>query len=326
MIATKKLVLDITGADSVRELEQIQSLWSGYGSIGRYQLDSTEGKTVVVKEVKAPEIKEHPRGWAGEYSHQRKLKSYQVELEFYKNWQKILPSTCYTPKALGLISGVDKGSFLFVLEDLSTVGFEKNQGSGSLKEIQTCLKWLATFHATFLGEKPSGLWETGCYWHLDTRPEELEALKDLELKAVAREIDQLLKDATYQTIVHGDAKLANFCFSKDDSKVAAVDFQYIGGGPGVKDLVYFLGSCLSEEECEQSAEEFSEFYFYELGTKIKEHKPEIDSEAVIDEWKGLVPIAWADFHRFLKGWSPGHWKLNSYSKKIKAQVIANLGK
>ena len=32
-------------------------------------------------------------------------------------------------------------------------------------------------------------------------------------------------------------------------------------------------------------------------------------------------VAWADFHRFLKGWSPGHWKINSYSEQVVKKVI-----
>jgi Ser/Thr protein kinase RdoA (MazF antagonist) len=60
-------------------------------------------------------------------------------------------------------------------------------------------------------------------------------------------IDQVLNNCSYQTIVHGDAKLANFCFSKEGA-VSAVDFQYVGGGCGMKDVAYFLGSCLTGKE------------------------------------------------------------------------------
>ena len=111
--------------------------------------------------------------------------------------------------------------------------------------------WLAHFHATFMGETPDGLWEVGSYWHLDTRPDELEALDDVHLKQAAGEIDALLRAARFQTFVHGDAKLANFCFSEDGTQVAAVDFQYVGGGCGMKDVAYFIGSCLYEEDCER---------------------------------------------------------------------------
>ena len=40
-----------------------------------------------------------------------------------------------------------------------------------------------------------------------------------------------------------------------------------------------------------------------------------------NEWRDLFPFAWADFHRFLKGWSPSHWKINDYSEKITREVV-----
>ena len=45
--------------------------------------------------------------------------------------------------------------------------------------------------------------------------------------------------------VHGDAKVDNFCVGT--GAVAAVDFQYVGGGVGVQDVVYLLASCLDAE-------------------------------------------------------------------------------
>ncbi len=36
------------------------------------------------------------------------------------------------------------------------------------------------------------------------------------------------------------------------------------------------------------------------------------------------PIAWTDFYRFLKGWSPGHWKIHSYSERLAHKVVSHL--
>jgi len=38
----------------------------------------------------------------------------------------------------------------------------------------------------------------------------------------------------------------------------------------------------------------------------------------------LYRVAWADFHRFLKGWSPGHWKLTGYSERVVREVLQQL--
>ena len=65
---------------------------------------------------------------------------------------------------------------------------------------------LANFHAIFLSKQPLDLWTIGTYWHLDTRPEELQCLKDNDLKNAAKLIDQKLPASPFQTIVHGDAK------------------------------------------------------------------------------------------------------------------------
>jgi aminoglycoside phosphotransferase (APT) family kinase protein len=146
----------------------------------------------------------------------------------------------------------------------------------------------------------------------------LTLLEDQKLKDAARVIDEKLNTCTYKTFVHGDAKLANFCFA-EDGQVAGLDFQYVGGGCGIKDVAYFVGSCLNESECERLEAQILDTYFEFLQSAMMKR-----NEALEAEWRSLYRVAWADFHRFLKGWSPGHWKINSYSERITAEVINNL--
>jgi hypothetical protein len=68
------------------------------------------------------------------------------------------------------------GEIVLVLEDLDAAGFPGRRTAADETRMRACLHWLAHFHATFIGEPPEGLWPTGTYWHLATRPDELEAL------------------------------------------------------------------------------------------------------------------------------------------------------
>ncbi|MEC5126800.1 phosphotransferase [Verrucomicrobiales bacterium BCK34] len=318
----ESLILETTGASSFDPLEVIQELWSGYGQIIRLKLTGSDRDTVVVKHVMMPSGNQHPRGWNSNLSHRRKVFSYQVETEWYQSKSYRCDDYCRTPQYLGF--GRDGESVLLILEDLDSSGFPKRLSSVTLDQAELCLKWLAEFHATFLGESTDGLWETGTYWHLSTRPEELDALDDEPLKNAAAAIDRRLNEARFQTLVHGDAKLANFCFSASGDAVAALDFQYAGGGCGMKDVAYFIGSCLSESECEENEARLLDSYFTFFEAALLRHKPSIDQEAVITEWRDLFPLAWTDFHRFLKGWCPGHWKINSYSERLAREVIKTL--
>ena len=141
------------------------------------------------------------------------------------------------------------------------------------------------------------------------------------IKDLATELDNRLNQCQFQTLVHGDAKLANFCFSENGSKVAAVDFQYVGGGCGMKDVAYFLGSCLNENQCEKDESQLLNYYFDVLKTVIEHNNKDIDFMALEQEWRSLYSIAWTDFYRFLLGWMPSHKKINRYTEKMAKQAI-----
>lgn len=310
----QSIVLRSTNASSLIEKETIQELWSGYGEIKRVGLIGADIDSVIVKHVQLQSSNNHPRGWNTDIGHQRKVKSYHVETNWYENYSahcKACLPHCYAVEH-------HEDEVFMVMEDLDAVGYPNRKWSLNWDEIEACLKWLAQFHASFLGKNPDGLWDIGTYWHLDTRPNELEVLKDQKLKKAAPLIDQKLNSCTYKTFVHGDAKLANFCFG-DDGQVAAVDFQYVGGGCGMKDVAYFIGSVLNERESERLENQILDTYFDILQNELDDKNEELETE-----WRSMYRVAWADFHRFLEGWSPGHWKINSYSERVTKEVINNL--
>ena len=104
-----------------------------------------------------------------------------------------------------------------------------------------------------------------------------------------------LRAARFPTLVHGDAKPANFCFGPaGTASVAAVDFQYCGGGPGIVDVAYLLHGASSEAMATAL-----DHYFARLGAALPAQVDRADLEA---EGRDLFPVALADFDRFLAGW------------------------
>jgi hypothetical protein len=51
----------------------------------------------------------------------------------------------------------------------------------------------------------------------------------------------------------------------------------------------------------------------------------VDVDALEDEWRGLCPVACADFCRFLAGWSKEHWKRDVHGQRITRSVLRSLG-
>ena len=112
-------------------------MWSGYGKISRYKLSHSAFETVVVKNISLNEASNHPRGWNTDTSHLRKIKSYKVETNWYKNWNQLCNNNCSTPYFLGSYSE-GKNQWL-ILEDLNRKYPLRKQEIG-LAEVKVCLK------------------------------------------------------------------------------------------------------------------------------------------------------------------------------------------
>lgn len=287
--------------------EHIQPLWKGYGNLWRVCL--ADGTAIVMKHIRLP------AGMGA--SHVRKVRSYQVEMAWYQHYSQQCSALCRIPACYGQTSESEEHWLL--LEDLDSAGFPLRKRQPSTQDIYLCLQWLAHFHATFMGVKAPELWPIGSYWHLGTRQEEWQQMPSGPLKQAAARLDQRLNQARFQTLVHGDAKLANFCFGPH--QVAAVDFQYVGQGCGMRDVAYLLNSCVPETACAEQIPAYLDVYFATLRQALA---PAWDEAALESEWRALFAIAWADFYRFELGWGPGDPRNYPYSEALTRQVLASL--
>ena len=132
-------ILERTNANRITNRVEVQSLWSGYGSIQRVDLDGGEFSSVIVKHVQ-PGRGSHPGGWNTDLSHQRKLKSYQVEASWYrkqdvdcKNGFARIPSCLGTKK--------EGEEVLLLLEDLDASGFKGRKSFVNHTEWEACVSW-----------------------------------------------------------------------------------------------------------------------------------------------------------------------------------------
>lgn len=306
--ALTQRVASLIGATSATRAGRIQSLWSGYGEVVRYELVGAEMSSVVVKHVKPGE----GRG----RSHDRKLRSYEVEQAWYEQWAHRCGDSCRVARCYH--AERSKGEWLFILEDLDAAGFRLRRNRLSRLQLDVSLRWLASFHATFLGQRPRGLWKTGTYWHLKTRPDEHRAMARGPLRDAADAIDARLRNARFLSVVHGDAKPSNFCFAADGRSVAAVDFQYVGGGCGMKDVAYFLAG-----EQRDTVRRGLEVYFGALREQLHGRRGDVDMDSLESEWRVLYQWAWADFHRFMAGWEP-RWRVADHEMAATKKVLQEI--
>lgn len=178
------------------------------------------------------------------------------------------------------------------------------------------MTWLARLHATYWGSRADaacgptgGLQLNGCYWHLDTRPEEHRRMGTSgwmgRLKLAARAIDLRLKADPLQSVCHGDAKGANILYAKgDDGETVALvyDFQYCGKAAASKDIAYFL----NVDAGHAAEERLLKHYHQELSSRLTAQG---DTPPTFATLQTSVELALCDWRRFsevgLGGWGDG---------------------
>lgn len=94
------------------------------------------------------------------------------------------------------------------------------------------------------------------------------------------------------------------------------------GGWGMKDLAYWVGGCLDSDACFRQEDRVLGLYFEALGAVLDRRGVLVDRAALEADWRRLYPFAWADFQRFLLGWSPGHWKISTYNEHMTRRALA----
>lgn len=312
----------LAGVGEVENTETLQQLWGGYGDLLRVYLRGGTTRTVIVKQIAfpPPEV-DHPQGWQSDFAHQRKLASYRTEAAWYRHYAAQCTVACYCPELIK--SHYSDTALWLVMEDLGA-DYPVVTDRIELAQVRVCLSWLAHFHARFMSVAPNYLWAEGTYWNLTTRPDELTQMAEGQLKTAAVALDNALNTCTWQTLVHGDAKLANFCFSLDGTQAAAVDFQYVGGGCGMKDVICFFTSCLTETDCFEHETALLDYYFVQLTSAMSNRFSAGECAQAEAEWRQLYVVAWADLDRFLCGWSPRHWKRNLYMQVQTDKALAQL--
>ena len=147
---------------SILNTTVVQRLWGGFGHILRVKLEAhpNQGDTpvsVIVKYVIPPQDDKHPRGWGGDMSTTRKLRSFRVEAAFYQG----IIDGAFDPVAAGVRTAAPYAvsaaspKFIFLMEDLDGSGFGRRATKPDDQDIRACLRWLARFHAHHLTDTDS---------------------------------------------------------------------------------------------------------------------------------------------------------------------------
>lgn len=185
-------------------------------------------------------------------------------------------------------------------------------------------------------QPPTGLWDQGCYWHLDTRQQEFQSIPRSwsELRGVADRVDAVLKGqradgsetTCHQTLVHGDFKSANLLWNAD-GRCCAYDFQYVGKGLGVRDMAKFVVSAVDIDvlEEDQGEQQLLQHYHTELLKQLRSNgKAEAAQRYSYEVMVAQFELCLVDYVRFMAGW--GFWGNVEWASERTREIIKRIDK
>ena len=85
-----------------------------------------------------------------------------------------------------------------------------------------------------------------------------------------------------------------------------------------------MSSAVRPQDCAELESQMLETYFRYLEEALAYYQPQLSLDDVEAAWRPMFYVAWADFQRFVKGWSPEHWKINPYTEQLTQTVIEQL--
>jgi len=239
--------------------------------------------------------------------------------------------------------------FLLLLEDFSEVlGWHQYAHLDEAK-MKATLRCLAKFHAFFWlkdgnnrenDDLRGALWPVATYWDVEKQTadqigmlegifqrlleefgildEETETRRNeminknygKKLATLATDLDTQIHNATKkQTLIHGDAKSANFFYRESgaDVDVGVIDFQWSGAGLCAVDVAYAIWAC-PELGVLEKEEHLVDFYHKELVDALRSRFPDhgdVDAWLPLEQLKLEYRMAFLDFCRCVVG---DHWR------------------
>lgn len=323
------------------------TLWAGYGAIKCLTVrTASDTIKLICKEVNPPK----ETGVA----HERKVTSYLVEIELYK-MGALMKAAGVAIADIYHLESAPTGRATLLMSDLRVLYPIAGDSGLDWPKTLAAVDWLAKFHAFHFERAESlidnNLWPEGCYWRLDTRQKEYDDIgrEWQRVKNAAVVVADLLKIGThsstngycypYKTLVHGDYKSPNLQFARitnanrDDTMhqeyvCAAVDFQYCGGGYGVRDVLQLIvSSCYmpypyNHQRAVALETAILEHYYARLLCYLEHYGRVTDVKYTYNILTKHYELCMVDYVRFMAGW--GMWGNTEYAEWRTKEILSKL--